>query len=62
MERHGEPGALAAVAAAFGVMLPRLALGRGRLHSFTTCSWTRPPGPGEGYAVITVGPRRPDVG
>ncbi len=61
VERRGEAGALAAIAATFGVTLPRLALDHGRLHSFTTRSWTRPPGPGEGYAVITVGPRRPDA-
>ncbi|KAA6212923.1 SMI1/KNR4 family protein [Streptomyces albofaciens JCM 4342] len=60
-QRHGEADALAAVAAAFGVTLPRFALGHGRLHSFTTRSWTRPPGPGEGYAVITMGRLLPDT-
>ncbi|WP_050515319.1 SMI1/KNR4 family protein [Streptomyces rimosus] len=54
-ERRGEADALAAVAATFGVTLPRHALDHGRLHSFTTRSWTRPPGPGEGYMVVTIG-------
>ncbi|MFJ9952338.1 SMI1/KNR4 family protein [Kitasatospora sp. NPDC091207] len=52
--RPGERRALAAVAAEFGVSLPRFALTEGRLHTFTTRSWTRPPGPGETYAVVTV--------
>ncbi|WP_051853452.1 SMI1/KNR4 family protein [Streptomyces aureocirculatus] len=58
-ERRGAAAALAAIAAAFGVTLPRLALTRGRLHSFTTRSWTRPPGPGEGYAAASRKPHAP---
>ncbi|WJV50617.1 SMI1/KNR4 family protein [Streptomyces flavofungini] len=54
----GETAALEAVGAAFGVTLPRFALDHGRLHTFRTRSWTRPPESGETYTVITVGPRR----
>ncbi|MFI1379485.1 SMI1/KNR4 family protein [Embleya sp. NPDC020886] len=50
----GHRRALAAVTAEFGVALPRFALTRGRLHTLTTASWTRPPGPGEGYLTTTV--------
>jgi hypothetical protein len=46
---------LDAIATEFGVSLPRFAMTHGRLHTFTTRSWTRPPGPGETYTVITVG-------
>ncbi|MFD9884474.1 SMI1/KNR4 family protein [Streptomyces alboflavus] len=53
----GETAALDAVAARFGVTLPRFALDHGRLHTFRTRSWTRPPESGETYTVITVGPR-----
>ncbi|WP_369215388.1 hypothetical protein [Streptomyces flavofungini] len=52
-EQRGPATALAAIARTFGVTLPRFALAQGRLHSFTTRSWTRPPGPGE--ACIAVG-------
>ncbi|MBM7168689.1 hypothetical protein JQK87_09755 [Streptomyces sp. G44] len=55
----GEATALAAIAAAFRVTLPRYALDHGRLHTFTTCSWTRPPGPGETYVVMSFGPVTP---
>ncbi|MFE0174901.1 SMI1/KNR4 family protein [Streptomyces sp. NPDC059002] len=58
-ELPGEAAALAAITATFGVMLPRFALDHGRLHTFATRSWTRPPGPGETYMVITSGPLRP---
>ncbi|MFF2511978.1 SMI1/KNR4 family protein [Streptomyces sp. NPDC058086] len=51
-ERLGERRALEALAAEFGVRLPRFALGRGRLHSFRTRPWNRPPGPGEGYVTL----------
>jgi hypothetical protein len=47
---------LEAVAGEFGVRLPRHAIVQGRLHTFTTRSWTRPPGKGEGYMVISVQP------
>lgn len=45
---------LEAVSAEFGVHLPRHAIRSGRLHSFTTRSWTRPPGEGETYMTIWV--------
>lgn len=45
---------LDAVAREFGVALPRHAIVNGRLHTFTTRSWTRPPGDGESYAVIRL--------
>ncbi|MFI0961685.1 SMI1/KNR4 family protein [Streptomyces sp. NPDC021080] len=47
---------LEAVAGEFGVRLPRHAILHGRLHTFTSRSWTRPPGEGEGYMVIRMGP------
>jgi hypothetical protein len=53
-ERLGERRALEALAAEFGVRLPRFALGRGRLHSFRTRPWNRPPGPGEGSVTLGV--------
>ncbi|MFF4726882.1 hypothetical protein ACFY3M_16305 [Streptomyces mirabilis] len=53
-ERLGERRALEALAAEFGVRLPRFALSRGRLHSFRTRPWNRPPGPGEGYVTLGV--------
>ncbi|GAA2287862.1 cell wall assembly protein [Streptomyces ruber] len=46
---------LEAVAGEFGVGLPRHALSHGRLHTFTTRSWKRPPEDGETYAVIRLG-------
>ncbi|WP_329136961.1 SMI1/KNR4 family protein [Streptomyces sp. NBC_01476] len=54
-----ESWALAALAAEFGVSLPCFALTRGRLHTFITRSWIRPPGPGEGYVVMRVGMAQP---
>ncbi|WKX68691.1 SMI1/KNR4 family protein [Streptomyces sp. XD-27] len=53
--RLGERRALEAIAAEFGVSLPRFTLTHGRLHTVTTRSWTRPPGPGEGYIVVRLG-------
>ncbi|WP_346164436.1 SMI1/KNR4 family protein [Streptomyces bangladeshensis] len=50
--RLGERRALEALAAEYGVRLPRLALTRGRLHTFRTLPWNRPPGPGEGRATL----------
>jgi hypothetical protein len=47
--------ALDAIAGRYGVALPRLALTEGRLHSFESMSWIRPPGPGETYMTITLG-------
>ncbi|NUS85562.1 MAG: SMI1/KNR4 family protein [Streptomyces sp.] len=58
-ERLGERRALEALAAEFGVRLPRLALERGRLHTFRTRSWSRPPRPGEGFVMIEVGWQQP---
>lgn len=58
-ERLGERRALEALAAEFGVLLPRFALSRGRLHSFRTRPWNRAPGPGEGYVTLGVGRARP---
>ncbi|MDV7220231.1 SMI1/KNR4 family protein [Streptomyces prunicolor] len=47
---------LEAVSEEFGASLPRHALMKGRLHTFTTRSWTRPPKDGEGYLVIRMHP------
>ncbi|WAL99308.1 SMI1/KNR4 family protein [Streptomyces sp. Je 1-369] len=49
-----ERALLEAVHGEFGAHLPRHALTNGRLHTFTTRSWTRPPGDGETYAVISM--------
>jgi hypothetical protein len=38
-----------------GLSLPRFALTRGRLHTFTTTSWTRAPRAGEGFAYAYIG-------
>ncbi|MFI2380295.1 SMI1/KNR4 family protein [Streptomyces sp. NPDC018964] len=50
-----ERSLLEAVAGEFGVRMPRHAIVSGRLHTFTTRSWTRPPGDGETYAVVRMG-------
>ncbi|WP_405969992.1 SMI1/KNR4 family protein [Streptomyces sp. NBC_00988] len=47
---------LEAVSEQFGASLPRHAIVNGRLHRFTTRSWTRPPRDGETYAVIRMHP------
>jgi hypothetical protein len=52
---EAERAVLEAVAEEFGVSLPRHALVAGRLHTFTTRSWRRPPRDGETYTVIRVG-------
>ncbi|WP_030388101.1 SMI1/KNR4 family protein [Streptomyces sp. NRRL S-241] len=49
-----ERSLLEAVAGEFGVDLPRHALTAGRLHTFTTRSWTRPPGEGEAHVVVSL--------
>ncbi|WP_416981298.1 SMI1/KNR4 family protein [Streptomyces sp. T028] len=54
-----ERSLLEAVAGEFGVRLPRHAIVNGRLHTFATRSWTRPPRNGETYAVITLRASRP---
>ncbi|MFG3017804.1 SMI1/KNR4 family protein [Streptomyces sp. NPDC048254] len=51
--------ALEALAAELPVRLPRSALTRGRLHTFHTRPWNRPPGPGETYLTVRVEPLRP---
>ncbi|ARF77494.1 cell wall assembly protein [Kitasatospora albolonga] len=54
---HGadtERSLLAAVAEEFGVRLPRHALVNGRLQTFTTRSWSRPPEDGETYVVTRM--------
>lgn len=51
-----ERSLLEAVAGEFGASLPRHAIVNGRLHTFTTRSWTRPPRDGETYAVIRIHP------
>jgi hypothetical protein len=54
-DAEAERAVLEAVAEEFGVSLPRHALVAGRLHTFTTRSWRRPPRDGETYTVIRVG-------
>ncbi|MFJ4368927.1 SMI1/KNR4 family protein [Streptomyces chartreusis] len=49
-----ERSVLEAVGGEFGAQLPRYAIVNGRLHTFTTRSWTRPPRDGETYAVIRL--------
>ncbi|MFF0156620.1 SMI1/KNR4 family protein [Streptomyces sp. NPDC005263] len=49
-----ERSLLEAVTGEFGARLPRHAILNGRLHTFTTRSWTRPPRDGETYAVIRM--------
>ncbi|MFD0339631.1 SMI1/KNR4 family protein [Streptomyces sp. NPDC127117] len=39
----------------FGLSLPRFALTRGRLRTFTTRSWTRAPREGEGFGYAFIG-------
>ncbi|MFE2293808.1 SMI1/KNR4 family protein [Streptomyces sp. NPDC059452] len=54
---HGadaERSLLAVVAEEFGVRLPRHAIVNGRLQTFTTRSWSRPPEEGETYVVIRM--------
>ncbi|MFF7893207.1 SMI1/KNR4 family protein [Streptomyces sp. NPDC007907] len=46
---------LEAVAGEFGVHLPRHALVHGRLHTFPSRSWTRPPRDGETFMVLRTG-------
>ncbi|EPJ41620.1 hypothetical protein STAFG_1313 [Streptomyces afghaniensis 772] len=49
-----ERSLLEAVAGEFGAHLPRHAIVNGRLHTFATRSWTRPPRDGETYMVIRI--------
>ncbi|MFG2440723.1 SMI1/KNR4 family protein [Streptomyces sp. NPDC048508] len=46
--------ALDAITLLYDVTLPRLALTEGRLHTFESLSWTRPPGPGETYTTVSI--------
>jgi SMI1/KNR4 family protein SUKH-1 len=51
---EAERSLLEAVATEFDTHLPRHAIVNGRLHTFTTRTWTRPPRDGERYAVIRM--------
>ncbi|WP_105970050.1 SMI1/KNR4 family protein [Streptomyces geranii] len=53
-EAEAERSLLDALAGEFGASLPRQAVEKGRLHTFTTGSWTRPPRDGETYTVLRV--------
>ncbi|WP_329457285.1 SMI1/KNR4 family protein [Streptomyces sp. NBC_01497] len=57
--RRDERDALEAVAAEFGVRLPRFALERGRLHVLRTGPWRRLPREGERYATLSWRRQRP---
>ncbi|MGA5191933.1 SMI1/KNR4 family protein [Streptomyces exfoliatus] len=57
-----ERRALEALHAELGLSLPRFALTRGRLRTFTTRSWTRAPRTGEGFAYLTFVRHRPERG
>lgn len=50
--RDNERRALEALHTELGLSLPRFALTQGRLHTFTTRSWTRAPRAGEGFAYM----------
>ncbi|MER6186868.1 SMI1/KNR4 family protein [Streptomyces sp. NPDC001652] len=54
-ELDRELRALEALHTELGLSLPRFALTQGSLHTFTTCSWTRAPREGEGFAYVRVG-------
>ncbi|MFI7316399.1 SMI1/KNR4 family protein [Streptomyces venezuelae] len=56
-DRSDEIRALRAIADTYKVTLPRFALTQGRLPTLPTRPWTRPAGPGEGYATVTITPR-----
>ncbi|MEU4876472.1 SMI1/KNR4 family protein [Streptomyces sp. NPDC021608] len=58
-EEAGERRALEALHTELGLSLPRFALTRGTLPTFTTRSWTRAPREGEVFAHLTVGSPRP---
>ncbi|MGW6517974.1 SMI1/KNR4 family protein [Streptomyces sp. NPDC054962] len=57
-EQDGELRVLEALHTELGLSLPCFALTRGRLHTFTTRSWTRAPGEGEGFAYVSIGGHR----
>ncbi|WCN05244.1 SMI1/KNR4 family protein [Streptomyces sp. M92] len=54
-ELDGELRVLEALHTELGLSLPRFALTRGRLRTFTTRSWTRAPRAGEGYVYVSIG-------
>ncbi|MER5716479.1 SMI1/KNR4 family protein [Streptomyces sp. NPDC002132] len=54
-ELEWEAHLLAALHSELGLSLPRFALTRGRLSTFTTRSWTRAPQAGESFAHATIG-------
>ncbi|MBC2867132.1 hypothetical protein H1R13_19815 [Streptomyces mexicanus] len=45
--------------AELGLSLPRFALTHGRLHTFTTRSWTRAPHAGEAFVSLDFARHRP---
>ncbi|OPF81640.1 cell wall assembly protein [Streptomyces antioxidans] len=49
-----ERSLLEALTGEFGAHLPRHAIVNGRLHTFATRSWTRPPRNGETYTVVVM--------
>ncbi|MFJ8061430.1 SMI1/KNR4 family protein [Streptomyces sp. NPDC096142] len=55
-DAEAERRLLEAVTREFGASLPRHALTAGRLHTFTTRSWTRPPAHGETYMTLRLDP------
>ncbi|MBC7270230.1 MAG: SMI1/KNR4 family protein, partial [Streptomyces sp.] len=57
-ELECERRVLEALQGELGLSLPRFALTVGRLHTFTTRSWTRAPGAGEGFAYACLGSGR----
>ncbi|MGY5055555.1 SMI1/KNR4 family protein [Streptomyces sp. 900105755] len=61
---ESERSLLEAVGGEFGVHLPRHTIVNGRLHTFATRSWTRPPSDGETYAEVRMhwGAARPADG
>ncbi|WP_137989193.1 SMI1/KNR4 family protein [Streptomyces vilmorinianum] len=58
-ETDRELRVLEALHTELGLSLPRFALTRGRLPTFTTRSWTRAPQEGEGFAYLTFVRHRP---
>ncbi|MFD7535556.1 SMI1/KNR4 family protein [Streptomyces sp. NPDC059819] len=54
-QRAAAARALDAVAERHGLTLPRLALTQGRLHSFESVSWSRPPDPGDFHWTAAIG-------
>lgn len=61
-ERDNELRALAALHTKLGLSLPRFALTRGRLSTFTTRSWTRAPREGRATPISGSYATGPDLG